>query len=333
MPRAPDYQGNCWNIRLRPGVKIAWMESAPIQLDQIWKSYGSTTAVRGLSLLVPARSVFGFLGPNGAGKSTTIRLILGLQRPDRGAIRLFGKPVEADVLGPLARVGSLVESPSLYLHLTGRENLEVHRRLLSAPVRVIDEALDAVRLTDAADRFVRGYSSGMKQRLGLAQALLGRPELLILDEPTNGLDPAGIHEVRALIRELPDRSGATVFLSSHLLSEVEQMATHLAIISAGQTRFQGTLNELQTLSRSSIVVEVDDENRAISLMRHHGVTVTGGPTGLIVADPNGLSAADINTMLVRSGIAVSGISTRRPTLEEVFLGLTEQTDSREPAVA
>jgi ABC-2 type transport system ATP-binding protein len=207
-----------------------------ISLENVWKAYGKVVAVSGLSLAVPPRSVYGFLGPNGAGKSTTIRMILGLQRPDRGAIRLFGNPADSCGTAVLARIGSLVESPSLYLHLTGRENLEVHRRLLGAPKSaipksIIDEALEIVGMIPAADRVVREYSSGMKQRLGIAQALLGRPELLVLDEPTNGLDPAGIHEIRGLIRTLPERCGVTIFVSSHLLSEVEQVATHFAILS------------------------------------------------------------------------------------------------------
>jgi ABC-type multidrug transport system ATPase subunit len=155
-------------------------------------------------------------------------MVLGLQRPNRGTISLFGRPLETERVALLGRIGSLVESPSLYLHLTGRENLEVHRRLLGVSKRAIDEAMD---LIPVAGRLVRNYSSGMKQRLGLAQALLGNPDLLLLDQLTNGLDPAGIHEVRTLVRDLPKRRGVTVFLSSHLLAEVEQVATHLAIIS------------------------------------------------------------------------------------------------------
>jgi len=192
---------------------------APIRVEDVWKSYGAITAVRGLSLGVPPQSVYGFLGPNGAGKSTTIRMVLGLQRPNRGTISLFGRPLAAERIALLRRIGSLVESPSLYPHLTGRENLEVHRRLLGLSKRCIDEVLETVDLIPVADRLVRKYSSGMKQRLGLAQALLGNPELLLLDEPTNGLDPAGIHEVRALVRDLPKRRNVTVFLSTHLLSE------------------------------------------------------------------------------------------------------------------
>ncbi len=176
---------------------------APVRIEDVWKTYGCHGAVCGLSLTVPGQSVYGFLGPNGAGKSTTIRMVLGLQRPSRGVISLFGRPLESDRISLLGRIGSLVESPSLYWHLTGRENLEVHRRLLGAPKRAVEEALETVDLIRVAGRLVRNYSSGMRQRLGLALALLGNPDLLLLDEPTNGLDPAGIHEVRNLVRDLP----------------------------------------------------------------------------------------------------------------------------------
>lgn len=211
----------------------------PIEVQDVWKTYGTTAVVCGLNLSVPPLSVYGFLGPSGAGKSTTIRMLLGLQRPNRGAISLFGRPLAGDRIASLGRIGSLVESPSLYTHLTGRENLEVHRRLLGLPKGCIEEAMDSVELIAVGDRLVRNYSSGMKQRLGLAQALLGKPELLLLDEPTNELDPAGIREVRMLVRDLPQRCGVTVFLSSHLLSEVEQIATHLAIIAEGRLMFEG----------------------------------------------------------------------------------------------
>src|SRR5262249_4989903 len=201
------------------------MRAAPaIEIHDLWKTYGSVKALRGVSLSVPAPSVYGFLGPNGAGKTTTIRLILGLQRPDRGTLSLFGLSLQEDRIALLRRMGSLVEAPSLYPHLTGRENLEVHRRLLILPLRAIDEALETVDLVSVAHRLVKTYSHGMRQRLGVATALLGNPDLLVLDEPTNGLDPNGIHEMRGLIRTLPKTRGITVFLSSHLLSEVEQVA-------------------------------------------------------------------------------------------------------------
>ncbi len=319
----------------------AAVAAPPIQLDEVWKSYGpAVPAVRGLSLTVPKGSVYGFLGPNGAGKSTTIRMMLGLQRPDRGRILLFGQPQSfaAVKCGLLGRVGSLVEAPSLYLHLTGRENLEVHRRLIDVPVRAIVEALETVGLSagGAADRPVRGYSSGMKQRLGLAQALLGNPELLLLDEPTNGLDPAGIHEVRTLIRELPGRRGVTVFLSSHLLSEVEQVATHVAIISSGQVKFEGATEALQNRSQPEIVIEVDEPERARRLLRQLGIPATldassaGG--GIVVALQAGYPPAEINALLVRAGIAVSSLGTRHSTLEDAFLELTTTTAAATEAI-
>jgi ABC-2 type transport system ATP-binding protein len=312
-------------------VSISEAMTPPLQADQVWKSYGTIPAVRGLNLLVPAGAVYGFLGPNGAGKSTTIRMILGLQRPDRGRILLFGRPVEDDRLKLLARVGSLVESPSLYLHLTGHENLEIHRRLLNASGRAISDALDTVGLSYAADRIVRNYSTGMKQRLGLAQALLGNPELLLLDEPTNGLDPAGIHEVRTLIRDLPRRRGVTIFLCSHLLAEVEQVATHLAIISAGEAKFQGTPEELRLQSRSSIVVRVDQQERAIRILQQHGIMATCQESQLLISEPDQFTASDINDILVRFGVAVSELTTRRPSLEDLFFNLT--AEQKEPAIA
>ena len=294
----------------------------PIRLEEVWKTYGATAAVSGLNLSVPRQSVYGFLGPNGAGKSTTIRMVLGLQHPNRGTISLFGRPLAAERVALLRRIGSLVESPSLYLHLTGRENLEVHRRLLGLPKLAIDEALETVDLLPVAARLVRNYSSGMKQRLGIAQALLGNPELLLLDEPTNGLDPAGIHEVRTLVRDLPKRRGVTVFLSSHLLAEVEQIATHLAIISQGRLRFEGTREELQTRSKPTIVVEVDQPERAHALLIGMGHTATRDGNRILISPDGECGPAQLNAMLVQAGIAVSHLATQHLTLEDLFLELT-----------
>ena len=293
-----------------------------VRLDEVWKSYGSTPAVRGLSLSVPPRSVYGFLGPNGAGKSTTIRMMLGLQRPDRGSITLFGQPLASQRVSLLQRIGSLVESPSLYQHLTGREHLEVHRSLLNLRKPAIDEALETVGLLAVGDRLVRQYSSGMKQRLGLAQALLGDPELLLLDEPTNGLDPAGIHEMRTLIRDLPNRRGVTVFLSSHLLAEVEQVATHFAIISQGQLKFEGTSGQLRTRGDQVIAVDVSEPERAQTLLVRAGHAVAIENRRLLIAADGQCEPADINTLLVQAGFAVSHLSLQHKTLEEVFLDLT-----------
>jgi lantibiotic transport system ATP-binding protein len=251
---------------------------------------------------------------------------------------LFGRLLARERLAVLRRIGSLVEAPSLYLHLTGRENLEIHRRLLNLQKRTIDEALATVELTTAADRLVRGYSSGMKQRLGLAQALLGNPELLILDEPTNGLDPAGIHEVRELVRDLPARRGVTVFLSSHLLSEVEQLATHLAIVSSGELKFQGGRDDLRALSRPTILVGVDDTERALALLIGLGFRATCHAGRIKIAltplsvDLPDINPSDINAMLVGEGLRVSHLSLEHLSLEELFLDLTRSPDAREASV-
>jgi len=287
--------------------------TAPVRIEEIWKTYENTIAVRDLTLSVPAQSVYAFLGPNGAGKSTTIRIMLGLQRPTRGRVWLFNRPLDTDRVALLRRVGSLVEAPSVYLHLTGRENLEVHRRLLGLSKPSIDEALERVGLASVANRLVRNYSSGMKQRLGLAQALLGDPELLLLDEPTNGLDPAGIHEVRSLIRDLP-KHGVTVFLSSHLLAEVEQVATHLAIISRGQLKFEGTQEELQKKNKPTIVVKVDQMDRACALLNAMGVIATHKGDHLMIAPDTLYAPAQINRILVEAGVAVSHLT--HPAVQE-----------------
>src|SRR5215217_6860 len=238
------------------------MQTCLIETRGLTRRFGTQLAVNNLNLSVPAGGVYGFLGPNGAGKTTAIRILLGLIRPNAGEVRLFGQPLMRNHQSLMRLVGALVEAPSLYPHLTGRENLEVTRRLLGSPRELIDVALDIIKLKKDADRRVREYSLGMRQRLGLALALLNKPELLILDEPTNGLDPAGIHEMRDLLRRLPAEFGVTVFLSSHLLSEVEQIASHIGIIHEGRLLFQGTLSELQDAHRAELTLGVNQPERA-----------------------------------------------------------------------
>jgi ABC-2 type transport system ATP-binding protein len=222
---------------------------ATTHLHKVFQEGGDVTAVDGIDLQVPEGAIYGFLGPNGAGKSTTIRMLLGLIRPTTGTIRLFGEPVRPGGTRHLHRIGALIEAPSLYAHLTGCENLELTRRLTRAPHSRIEHLLKTVDLLEAADRPAGRYSTGMRQRLGLALALMNDPELLILDEPTNGLDPAGIHEIRELIRRIPEELGSTVFLSSHHLSEVEQIASHVGIIHKGKLLYQGSLKDLEDRSR------------------------------------------------------------------------------------
>jgi ABC-2 type transport system ATP-binding protein len=299
------------------------MQKHAIETRGLTRRFGSQLAVDDLNLLAPEAGVYGFLGPNGAGKTTTIRMLLGLIRPDAGEVRLFGAPLAADRLALMRMVGALVETPSLYPHLTGRENLEVTRRLLGAPRGLIDEALGVVKLSQDAHRRVREYSMGMRQRLGLALALLNKPRLLVLDEPTNGLDPAGIHEMRDLIRRLPAEFGATVFLSSHLLSEVEQIAGHIGIIHQGRLLFQGTLAELQAQRRERLVVGVKRPEQAMVCLTAAGWGAQMRDDGLLtVSAATRDAAARINSLLVDQGLEVFHIALEQASLEDIFLTLT-----------
>ena len=294
-----------------------------IETRGLTRRFGARTAVNELDLSVPVAGVYGFLGPNGAGKTTAIRMLLGLIRPHAGEVRLFGAALTGNQAALMRRVGALVESPSLYPHLTGRENLEVTRRLLGAPRNLIDPSLDTVKLLNDANRRVREYSLGMRQRLGLALALLNKPELLILDEPTNGLDPAGIHEMRDLIRRLPDEFGVTVFLSSHLLSEVEQIASHIGIIHEGKLLFQGPLAELQTKQQTQLILGVKQIDVAVECLTKASWNVRRDAEGLLtITAATSDDAAKINRLLVEHRVDVFHVALAQPSLEDIFLTLT-----------
>jgi len=302
------------------------MTDLAIATTRLRRSFGDLVAVDDVTLEVPRGAVYGFLGPNGAGKSTTIRLLLGLIRPDGGEVRLFGQPLLTNRIALLRRVGALVEGPSLYPHLTGRENLEITRQLVGATTDQRERALRLVHLEDAAGRLVKSYSTGMKQRLALALALMPEPDLLILDEPTNGLDPAGMREIREMITALPDALSITVFLSSHLLAEVEQVATHIGIIQGGQLLFQGTLEALQAEAANQLTVEVDQPDRAIELLQRQGWTVRTNSGYRMLLNVNGpADGALVNAQLVRGDVNVSHLSLTRPTLEDIFLAVTEES--------
>jgi len=250
-------------------------------------------------------------------------MLLGLIRPNDGEVRLFGQSLNGNHQSLMRRVGALVESPSLYPHLTGRENLEVTRRLLGSNRNLIEIALATVKLTKDADRRVREYSLGMRQRLGLALALLNKPELLILDEPTNGLDPAGIHEMRDLIRRLPEEFGVTVFLSSHLLGEVEQIATHIGIINEGHLLFQGALAELQSKQQTLLTVGVKQVDAATEFLASTGWSVERSVDDLLnVSTKAPDDAARINKLLVDRGLEVFHLAVSQRSLEDIFLSLT-----------
>ena len=289
------------------------------------RQFGQLAAVSDLSLHVPPGSVYGFLGLNGAGKSTTIRMLLGLLRPTKGNVALLGSAMPEDRLHAAGRIGALVEAPTVYPHLTGVENLEATRRLLGVPRPAMARALEVVGLSDAGHRLAREYSTGMRQRLGLALALMGEPELLILDEPTNGLDPRGIQEVRDLVRGLPGRVGVTVFLSSHILAEVEQVATHVGIIHRGRLVAQGALEDL--LGHGMLRVGVSDSTGARERLVGLGWSARAGDNGtLLVEAANRDDAGEVNEILVRGGHRVSHLVYERASLEHVFFRATGEPE-------
>lgn len=301
------------------------MSQALIETYQLTKKLGNKTAVDRLDLRIGKGEIYGFLGPNGAGKTTTIRMLLGLIRPTRGMVRVFGQDLRKEKLSVLRRVGSLVEYPSYYGHLTAYENLEAVRRILDVPRSRIDEVLSIVRLSKEARRPVKGFSLGMKQRLGIATALLGAPELLILDEPTNGLDPSGILEMRELIKSMPQQHGMTVLVSSHLLSEVEQMATQVGIISQGRLIFQDSIEALRLRSGSRIRLCVDRGETAWKMLLANGIQAEWEPTEanrLLLQHESDEQLARLVKFLVQSDIAVYRVEEARRSLEDMFLELT-----------
>ena len=216
-----------------------------ITTEHLTKKYKNFVSVNHVSLHIRKGSIYGFLGPNGAGKSTTMKMLLGLTIPTKGSFSIDGKHFPEDRMDILKEIGSFIEAPSFYANLTGRENLDVIRRILGLPKESVEDALELVGLTEFGDRLAKKYSLGMKQRLGLAGALLGRPPILILDEPTNGLDPSGIHEIRELVKSLPGLYDCTILISSHMLSEIELMADDIGILNHGRLLFEGSLDELR----------------------------------------------------------------------------------------
>ena len=296
-----------------------------IETKALCKQYGPHTAVDHVELHVPQGCVYGFIGPNGAGKSTTMKMLLGLIHPTAGRVRLLGQELTEKSRLPLLRqTGSLIESPAGYLHLTAQENLEIVADLKGVPHKDIGRVLDIVHLTQDRNRRVGQYSLGMKQRLGIAMALLGSPKLLILDEPTNGLDPAGIQEMRALIRNMPAATGATVLISSHLLGEMEQMVEQVGIIDHGHILFEGPLTELQRHSRGNVTLRLLDPAKAAPILRAHGLTAHSDSCVVTLPPLQDALLADLVQKLAACGAGVVELTPHTKTLEEIFLSLTSE---------
>jgi len=299
-----------------------------VETNGLCKRYNDALRVRQLNLAVPEGAIYGFLGPNGAGKSTTLKMLLGLVKPTAGDIYLFGqKLTKQNRLPILAHIGSLIESPSYYGHLTGAENLRIVQTLRKAPSKNIDTVLEIVRLDGQRDKKVAHYSLGMKQRLGLAMALLAEPRLLILDEPTNGLDPAGIQEMRELICQLPQKFGMTVIVSSHLLSEIDQMATHVGIIAKGALVYQNTMAQLHAQSSHHLALRTDNNALANAVLAPLGITCQYQDGWLLLPTLSDEAAADCSKALARNGVGILRLEDRAKSLEDIFLHLTEGAES------
>lgn len=281
--------------------------------------------LKDINLNVEKGTIYGFLGQNGAGKTTTIRLLLGLLTSPENCIELFGEEINRSAITIFKKVGAFIETPSLYEHLTGSDNLEITRMLRGVPKKRIAEVLDVVNLSKASEIKVKNYSLGMKQRLALALALLSKPELLILDEPTNGLDPNGINETRELLVQLNKDYGTTILISSHLLTEIEKMVTHLGIIHKGNLIFQGKIEELlkKHQTKSSLLIQTSDDLKARMILREEypiGVN-SKGMIELIIE--NTRDSDIINKILIKNDINVFGLQILHPDLEKIYLELTK----------
>lgn len=307
------------------------MAQCIIATKQLTKSYHGKPVVDHLDLHVPKGSIYGFLGPNGAGKSTTMKMLLGLINRDGGTIEINGKEMNGTTrIWILKQTGSLIENPSYYGNLTARENLQISCMLRGLPFQEIDRVLSLVRLDGQRKKKTADYSLGMKQRLGLANALLGSPRLILLDEPTNGLDPSGIHEIRELIKNLPKQYGMTVMISSHLLSEMEQMADHIAIISGGELIFQDTLSRLQSRSVRQLRLRTSDDSGAASLLKDsHGIS---DPSALQDSGDGGILLPCLPDSILRPllrqiwehGIDLYRIEEQTQNLEDIYLGMVKE---------
>jgi lantibiotic transport system ATP-binding protein len=279
-----------------------------------------------INLQIPTNSIYGFLGPNGAGKTTTLRLILGLLRKQQGDISIFSKSFEKDRISILRKIGSLIESPSIYGHLTASENLQILQKIYQCPVKRISEVLEIVGLAETGRKKAGQFSLGMKQRLSIAIAILHNPSLLILDEPTNGLDPNGIIEIRELLKKLNEENKMTILISSHLLSEIERLVTHLGIINKGSLLFQGTLDELHLKQKLSAVININTNQnlKSIEILAALGLSpkLVNGLITMPIVDKQII--ASFNKHLVQEGIDIYQLTTVKHDLESIFIDIVNQ---------
>ncbi|MCI2803731.1 ABC transporter ATP-binding protein [Staphylococcus pettenkoferi] len=296
------------------------MKGKPIlEVENLTKKFGEATPVNNVSLHIDEKEIYGFLGPNGAGKSTTMKMLLGILKSTNGEIEIFGENLKSNKTNILKNIGALIEEPSYYSNLTGKENLKIIQDLLNLPESNVEEALEIVRLTKHKDKLVKNYSLGMKQRLGIALAIVKFPRFLILDEPTNGLDPSGIQEIRELIKSFPKKYGMTVLISSHLLSEIESMATKVGIISEGEMLFEGNLSELE--SENKILIDTNNNNKAKELLSIYGYDLEENEQPILIRPKKERIAAAIE-LLVKSKLDIYKAEPIKKTLEQTFLEMT-----------
>lgn len=300
------------------------MQDLIIETRNLSYTFGKQQVLDNVSLKVKAGTIYGFLGPNGAGKTTTIKILLNLLRSSENNVFLFGDDFTKSRIPILARIGSLIEQPAIYAHLSGRENLHNRAQLLKIKKERVNEILQLIDLKQAAEKKAGEYSLGMKQRLGIGLALLPDPQLLILDEPTNGLDPNGIIEIRRLLLKLVNEQNKTVFISSHLLSEVEKMITHVGIINRGTLLFQGTLDELHDMSKSEVVITTSDISHSANLLLRNGYKAEIASNQILMPFKSADETAVVNSLLVKNDHKVYSIGHRRQSLEDLFLSITQQ---------
>jgi len=295
-----------------------------VETKGLTKEYKNTKAVNGIDLKIKEGSIYGFLGPNGAGKSTTIQMLLGLIKSTKGDAHIFGMSIKENRLAILKDVGAMVEEPSYYGNLTARENLEIIADILQVDNRRIDEVLEEVGLNQTNKKLVKHFSLGMKQRLAIAQSLIGNPKLLILDEPTNGLDPSGICEIRELILKLRSKYNITILLSSHLLSEIELIATHVGIINKGKIVFQGTMDSLKKAQKKRIKIGANDLQGAKKILLKNKYEIQIEENFIYVHNEH-VNPESINRHLIENDVDIYHLSNTQKCLEEIYLSMTHES--------